>query len=69
MQKAPAACVYIVPCGGKIPGIPWVSHFPRADGIIQQKTQLALGALPEKALHIAASICVYTNDNVIVEEV
>ena len=34
-----------------------------------QNTDLSAAEIAEKALHIAASICVYTNDNVIVEEV
>ena len=34
-----------------------------------QNTQLSAREIAEKALHIAASICVYTNDNIIVEEV
>ena len=34
-----------------------------------QNTDLSAHEIAEKALHIAASICVYTNDNVIVEEV
>lgn len=34
-----------------------------------QNTGLSAKEIAEKALHIAASICVYTNDNVIVEEV
>lgn len=32
-------------------------------------TDLSAAEIAEKALHIAASICVFTNDNVIVEEV
>jgi len=34
-----------------------------------QNTDLPAKDIAEKALHIAASICVYTNDNIIVEEV
>ena len=34
-----------------------------------QNTDLSDKEIAEKALHIAASICVYTNDNIIVEEV
>ena len=34
-----------------------------------QNTDLSAREIAEKALYIAASICVYTNDNVIVEEV
>ena len=34
-----------------------------------QNTDLAAHDIAEKALHIAASICVFTNDNVIVEDV
>jgi ATP-dependent HslUV protease subunit HslV len=34
-----------------------------------QNTGLTAKEIAEKALHIAASICVYTNDNIIVEEV
>ena len=34
-----------------------------------QNTELSAREIAEKALHIAASICVYTNDNIIVEEV
>ncbi len=34
-----------------------------------QNTDLSAHEIAEKALHIAASICVYTNDNIIVEDV
>jgi ATP-dependent HslUV protease subunit HslV len=34
---------------------------------LSENTQLSAGEIAEKALHIAASICVYTNDNIIVE--
>ena len=34
-----------------------------------QNTGLSAKEIAEKALHIAASICVYTNDNIVVEEV
>ena len=34
-----------------------------------QNTDLSARDIAEKALHIAASICVYTNDNIVVEEV
>ena len=34
-----------------------------------ENTSLTAAEIAEKALHIAASICVYTNDNVIVDEV
>ncbi len=34
-----------------------------------QNTDLSAKEIAEKALHIAASICVYTNDNIVVEEV
>ena len=34
-----------------------------------QNTDLSASEIAEKALHIAASICVYTNDNIIVETV
>ena len=34
-----------------------------------QNTDLSAREIAEKALHIAASICVYTNDNIVVEEV
>ena len=36
---------------------------------LKQNTDLSAKEIAEKALHIAASICVYTNDNIIVEEV
>ena len=36
---------------------------------LMQNTDLSARDIAEKALHIAASICVYTNDNIIVEEV
>ena len=36
---------------------------------LKENTELSAHDVAEKALHIAASICVYTNDNVIVEEV
>ena len=32
-----------------------------------ENTDLSAREIAEKALHIAASICVYTNDNIIVE--
>ena len=34
-----------------------------------QNTELDASQIAEKALHIAASICVYTNDNIIVETI
>ncbi len=34
-----------------------------------QNTSLSAAEIAEKALHIAASICVYTNDNIVVETV
>ena len=34
-----------------------------------QNTDLSAREIAEKALHIAASICVFTNDNIVVEEV
>lgn len=36
---------------------------------LMQNTDLSAKEVAEKALHIAASICVFTNDNIIVEEV
>jgi len=36
---------------------------------LRQNTDLSAKEIAEKALHIAASICVYTNDNIRVEEV
>ena len=36
---------------------------------LKQNTDLGAKEIAEKALHIAASICVYTNNNIIVEEV
>ena len=36
---------------------------------LMQNTELSAAEIAEKALHIAAGICVYTNDNIIVEEV
>ena len=36
---------------------------------LQQNTDLSAHEIAEKALHIAADICVYTNHNVIVEDV
>ena len=36
---------------------------------LKENTELSAHDVAEKALHIAASSCVYTNDNVIVEEV
>ena len=36
---------------------------------LMDNTDLPARDIAEKALHIAASICVYTNDNVIVDEV
>jgi len=34
-----------------------------------QNTELSAREIAEKALHIAASICVFTNNNIIVEDV
>lgn len=34
-----------------------------------QNTDLSAREIAEKSLHIAADICVYTNHNVIVEEI
>ena len=34
-----------------------------------QNTDLDAAQIAEKALHIASTICVYTNDNIIVEKV
>ena len=36
---------------------------------LAENTDLSAHVIAEKALHIAASICVYTNDNIIVEDV
>ena len=36
---------------------------------LMENTDLSARDIAEKALHIAASICVFTNDNIIVEEV
>ncbi|MBQ4551427.1 MAG: ATP-dependent protease subunit HslV [Clostridia bacterium] len=36
---------------------------------LMQNTALSAREIADKALHVAASICVYTNDNIIVEEV
>ncbi len=36
---------------------------------LQQNTELSAREIAERALHIAADICVYTNHNVIVEEI
>jgi len=36
---------------------------------LMQNTELSAKEIADKALHVAASICVYTNDNIIVEEV
>ena len=35
---------------------------------LMQNTDLSAHQIAEKALHVAASICVFTNDNIIVEE-
>ena len=40
-----------------------------AERALMQNTDLSAREIAEKALHVAASICVYTNDNIIVEEV
>ena len=34
-----------------------------------ENTELSAAEIAEKALHVAASICVFTNDHIIVEEV
>ena len=36
---------------------------------LMQNTELSAKEIADKALHVAASICVYTNDNISVEEV
>ena len=36
---------------------------------LMQNTDLSARDIAEKSLHIAADICVYTNHNVIVEEI
>ena len=36
---------------------------------LMQNTELSAKEIADKALHVASSICVYTNDNIIVEEV
>lgn len=36
---------------------------------LMQNTELSAAEIAEKALHVAASICVFTNDHIIVEEV
>lgn len=36
---------------------------------LMENTELSAAEIAEKALHVAASICVFTNDNIIVEEV
>ena len=36
---------------------------------LKENTDLSAHEIAEKALHIAADICVYTNDHIIVEEV
>ena len=36
---------------------------------LMQNTEMSAEEIAEKALHIAASICVYTNDNIVVETV
>ena len=36
---------------------------------LYQNTELSAAEIAEKALHIAAEICVFTNDNIIVEKV
>ena len=36
---------------------------------LMENTDLCAGEIAEKALHIAASICVFTNDHIIVEVV
>lgn len=36
---------------------------------LKQNTDLSAKEIADKALHVAASICVYTNDHIIVEEV
>ena len=50
-----------------------INGSPRANGntarALKENTDLSAHEIAEKALHIAADICVYTNHNVIVEEV
>ena len=46
-----------------------LNRFYRVKRALIENTDLSAAEIAEKALHIAASICVYTNDNVIVERV
>ena len=50
------------------PGYGTDTHCENARALIQN-TDLSARDIAEKALHIAASICVYTNDHIIVEDV
>ena len=45
------------------------NYAPAAARALVENTELTAHEIAEKALHIAASICVFTNDNVIVEDV
>ena len=42
---------------------------PTAARALVENTELSAAEIAEKALHVAASICVFTNDHIIVEEV
>ena len=50
-------------------GLELVEEAMAAARALQQNTDLSAHEIAEKALHIAADICVYTNHNVIVEDV
>ena len=57
----------VMPNGLKCYVVTSPSQKGRADFALVQNTGLSAHEIAEKALHIAASICVFTNDNIIVE--
>ncbi len=59
----------IVPDGGAVAIGSGGNYAYAAARALLENTDLSAREIAEKSLHIAASICVFTNDNVIVEEV
>lgn len=45
-----------------------ITHWPPPRAL-KENTELSAAEIARKSLEIAASICVYTNDNIIVEEI
>ena len=70
MDESNPTATWVAVNQGKIAAIGSGGNYALAAArALMQNTDLSAREIAEKALHIAASICVYTNDNVIVEEV